>query len=332
MIEVSIIIPCRNEETYIAQCLDSLATQNYPKERLEVLVVDGESEDRTRDRVKPYIDRHPFMRLLDNPRRIIPAAMNIGIKNAKGDIIMKMDAHASYDSDYITRCAQALKKYDADNVGGVLATLPSDTTLQAKAIAYGLSHPLGVGSSPFRKSSTVKTPREADTVAFGCYKKDVFKRIGLYNEHLARSSDMELNLRLKRAGGKIMLIPDIVAYYYPARTFLAFWNHNVNDGIWATYPMRFTKKPLSLRHYVPLLFVLIVIALIVLGLLNIRFFFGGVFLFLLYLLAAVTSSIAIAIKEQRAIYLLLIPIAFFIRHIGYGIGSLIGIGKIFTHA
>ncbi|MBI3334999.1 MAG: glycosyltransferase family 2 protein [Candidatus Portnoybacteria bacterium] len=223
MIEVSIIIPCRNEENYIAQCLDSLAAQNYPKERLEVLVVDGLSEDGTRNKVKPYTKRYPFIKLLDNSSRIIPVAMNIGIKNAKGDVIMKMDAHASYPKDYVSKCVNALRQYDADNAGGMLITKPGGDTLQARAIALCLSHWFGVGSSPFRRQSQSKKPREVDTVAFGCYKKEVFKKIGLYNEHLERSSDMELNIRLKKAGGKILLVPDITAYYYADSTFTQFW-------------------------------------------------------------------------------------------------------------
>jgi len=127
-IELSVIIPCRNEEKFIAKCLDSLIVQDYPKEKLEILVIDGFSEDKTRDIIKNYSQKNPYIKILDNPQKITPSALNVGIKNAKGDIIMRMDAHATYEKNYMSECVRCLKKYNADNVGGVVWAMPTVNT------------------------------------------------------------------------------------------------------------------------------------------------------------------------------------------------------------
>ena len=311
---VTAIIPCRNEEKLIAKCLLSIIENDYPKDELEILVVDGLSEDETKTIVERYEKKYPFIEYLKNEKKIIPAAMNIGIAKAKGDVIMKMDAHATYQKDYISQCVHYLTKYNADNVGGILITRPRENTSQAKAIALCLSHPFGAGSSPFRSASASKIPQEVDTVAFGCYRRNVFKRIGLYNENLIGSSDMDLNIRLKKAGGKILLAPEVIAYYYPESTFKKFFTHNIRDGIWALYPYKFTRGLLRPRHLVPLAFVLMVL------------FFPP--LFFPYFFISFIASAHIALRERDARYIVMMPIAFFIRHFVYGIGSLWGLIKI----
>ena len=138
--QVSVVVPCRNEEQFIAGCLDSILASDFPKDRLEVLVVDGVSEDGTRRIVNGYAEKHPFIRLLTNPKKTIPGAMNIGIDGSRGGIIMKMDAHTIYAPDYISQCVRFLEEYGADNVGGVVRTLPRTQTLVGRAIALALSN------------------------------------------------------------------------------------------------------------------------------------------------------------------------------------------------
>ena len=277
---VSIIIPCRNEEKFIGKCLDSIIAQDYlnphplPGDALpqvgreegrgsiEVLVVDG-SEDETRDIIRRYTQEHSFIRLLNNPKKVTPCALNIGIKNAKGEIILWMSAHSRYEKDYISKCVKYLKEYDADNVGGVMITLPRDNAFIGKAIATVLSHPFGVGNSVFRTGA--KEPKWVDTVFGGCYKKEVFDKIGLFNESLVRSQDMEFNLRLKKTGGKILLAPDIVSYYYPKSNLKDFFIHNFEDGSWVTYPLKFGIKAFSWRHLIPLFFILGLVGTGILG-------------------------------------------------------------------
>lgn len=308
MIEVSIIIPCRNEEKFISKCLDSILSQDYPKENLEVLVIDGMSEDKTKEIIEKYSQKHSFIKFLENPRRYTPFGLNIGIKNSKGDAIIRMDAHAFYERDYISKCVRCLQEFGVDNVGGIIKTLPAKNTLIARAIALSLSSLFGAASS-FRLST--KKPIEVDTVFGGCYKREVFKRVGFFNENLIRSQDLEFNLRLKKAGGKIILFPDIVAYYYPQSNLLAFLKHNFEDGIWAILPLKFVKIPFKLRHYFPLIFILTLPVSI-----------WPYFLFSLFF------SLQIAIRENNLLLFFLMPLVFGVRHFGYGLGSVLGLIKI----
>jgi len=324
---ISIIIPCRNEEKYIGKCLDSIIKQDYPKEKMEVLVVDGASEDKTREMVEKFKIQNPTfnVRLIDNPNKFTPHGLNIGIKEARGEIIIRMDTHADYERDYISKCVKYLKEYNADNVGGIIKTLPAKNTLIAKAIAICLSHPFGAASD-FRLSPT--EPKWVDTVFGGCYKREVFEKIGLFNENLVRSQDMEFNLRLKKAGGKILLVPDIIAYYYPKSNFKEFFVHNFKDGIWAIYPLKFVKIPLCLRHYIPLIFVLGLLGTGLLGIFFPIFFWLFLFIIGVYFLVSIYSSFKIMIGEKDFRYFFVLPVVFAARHFGYGLGSFWGIVKL----
>lgn len=210
---VTVILPCRNEERYIGPCLESILATHYPHDRIELLVVDGRSDDRTRDIVAICAERHPgVIQLLDNPRRVVPAALNIGVRAATGEIIARMDAHVVYPPDYLPRLVAALEESGADNVGGCIVTLPADRTPAAQAIALALGHRFGVGNSYFRIGTD--TPRWVDTVPFGCFRRDVFERVGLFDEDLVRNQDDEFNHRLIRHGGRIRLLPDVLSFYY----------------------------------------------------------------------------------------------------------------------
>jgi glycosyltransferase involved in cell wall biosynthesis len=213
---VSIIVPCRNEEAYIARCLDSILASDYPKDRLEVVVSEGRSSDRTREILLAYAAKNPEIILLDNPTGATPAGLNLAIRRASGDIIVRMDAHVLYPSDYVSRLVRGLEESGADNVGGVLETVPAENTPGARAIAIGLAHPFGVGNAHFRTGARVR--REVDTVPFGCYRREVFDRIGLFDEELIRNQDDEFNFRLIRRGGRVLLLPDVLCRYFARRS------------------------------------------------------------------------------------------------------------------
>lgn len=212
VIIVSIIVPCRNEEKYIAYCLDSIIANDYPKDSLEVLVVDGISNDCTRKIISEYSRNNAFIKLLDNNKKITATAINIGISRARGRVIILMGAHTAYPPNYISGLVSWLEKTGADVVGGICKTLPANDTPIAQAIALGLSHPFGVGNSYFRIGTS--SPRPVDTVPFGCYRREVFDRIGGFDEELVRNQDDEFNLRLMKKGGRIVLVPEIVSHYY----------------------------------------------------------------------------------------------------------------------
>ena len=323
---VSVIIPCRNEEKFIGKCLDSVIANDYLKDNLEILVIDGMSDDKTREILKDYSQKYNFIRMIDNPKKFTPFALNIGVKNAKSEIIIRLDAHSIYNKDYISKCIKYLKEYEVDNVGGIWKIMPSEKTLINKAIALVSSSFFGAGNAYYRMGYS-KGPKFVDTVFLGCYKKETFEKIGLYNENLARSYDMEFNSRLRKAGGKILLFPDIITYYYPKPTLKEFFGHNLLDGIWAIYPLKFGAS-LKLRHYVPFIFVLSLIF----SLISSFFFKPTIYLFLfiigLYLLASLFFSISIAIREKNLGLFFVLPLAFACRHFGYGLGSLIGLIKL----
>ena len=321
---VSIIVPCRNEEQFIAACLDSILASNFPRGRMEVLVVDGLSEDGTKRIVGEYAKAHGFIRLLTNAKKSIPAAMNVGIRSARGEIIMKMDAHTVYAPGYIAKCVQLLEAYGADNVGGVIRTLPREDTLFGRAIATALSNRFGVGNSYFRIG--VGEPRLADTAFSGCYRKAVFERVGLYDERIEFSEDIVLNTKLTRAGGKILLVPEIVSEYRARSDMKSFWLHNWRNGKWSVLPFKYASGvPMSWRHLAPLGLVVGLGGLATLTL-------SGVTspLPLLLLMGAYTSgnlgaSAVLALREKDIRYLAVLPVVFGALHFGYGIGAGVGL-------
>ncbi|MDO8435965.1 MAG: glycosyltransferase family 2 protein [bacterium] len=324
---ISIIIPCRNEEKYIGKCLESITLQDYPKEKMEVFVINGASEDKTGKIIQDYARKYPYIKILENPKRYTPFGLNIGLKEAKGEVIARMDSHAGYEKDYVSKCVKHLLESGADNVGGVIKTLPARDTISAKAVALVLSHPFGAAGSYFRIGS--KEPKYVDTVFGGCYKRDVFDKIGFFNEKLLRSQDIEFNQRLKNAGGKIFLAPEIKAIYYPQPDFSRFLKHNFFDGVWTIYPLKFGVKIFSWRHLIPLLFVL---TLLICGILGVFLpLFSNLFFLILkiYFLASVIFSLQIAFKEKNIKLFFFLPIAFASRHFGYGLGSLYALIKIY---
>ena len=250
---VSVIVPCRNEEHYIERCLDSIAATTYPTDRLQVLVVDGRSDDRTREIGEAYASRFPWVRVVDNPGRTAPVALNVGIRDARGDLIVRMDAHAVYPPEYLSQLVATLYETGADNVGGRLVTLPADSSVMAQAIAIALSHPFGVGNAYFRIGA--RTRRWVDTVPFGCFRREVFARVGMFDEELVRNQDDEFNFRLARGGGRILLDPAIVAYYYarPALRHVArmFYQY----GYFKPLVARKVGRVMTARQLVPPAFV-----------------------------------------------------------------------------
>jgi glycosyltransferase involved in cell wall biosynthesis len=326
---ISVIVPCLNEERFISVCLDSIIASDYPKDKLEILIVDGQSKDKTLEILQKYAQKYPFLKVIDNPKKITPAALNLGIKNSKGGIIIKMDAHCIYEKDYISKCVKYFLKWEnkgAQNVGGILKPLPAKNTAVAKAIAFSLSSKFGAGSSIFRTGCD--KPVWADTAAFGCYRKETLIKLGLFDERMAQIEDFELNSRLRKAGGKILLAPDIVAYYYPSSSdIFSFFEHNFTDGFWTTYPIRFGFHSFSLRHLIPLVFVLSISLTFLAGILFLwsRILFD--LIFISYLFFGLIFSFPIALKNGWK-YLFLMPIVFMVRHVGYGLGSLWGLIKL----
>jgi len=318
---ISIIIPTHNEENFIENCLKSIISNNYTKNELEIIVIDGNSEDKTQEIVKKYIAKYSFIKLINNPKKITPISLNMGIKKSKGDIIIRFDAHAKYEKYYIKKCVSNLLKHKVDNVGGTMITIPRTKSLIDKAIANVLSNRFGVGNSIFRTGSN--KPLLVDTVFGGCYKKKLFKHIGLFNEKLSRGQDMEFNLRLKKSGGKTLFVPGIVSYYYAPSGLINFIKHTFRNGLWAILPFKWSAiMPVSIRHLIPLVFTFSLIITL--------FFIFPLFvlIIILYGLIDLNFSFKIYKKEKNLISLAITSIMFFIFHISYGLGSLYGLIKL----
>ena len=326
--KVSIIIPCRNEEKFMEKVIKSLLNQTYPKDKLEVFFVDGLSTDKTMEIIQRYSKKHPFIKVLINPYKYVPHAMNTGIKNATGDIIIRMDAHSEYPEDYVEKLVYWLEKLKADNVGGIWITVPPCNSLKAKAISLTLSHFFGVGNSLFRITKNLKQPTEADTVPFGCYPKEVFDRIGLYNEKLIRNQDIELNKRLKNMGGKIYLVPDVKIKYYCRDNWSKLWKNNFENGKWVILTAYYTRdlSSLSLRHFIPLFFITYLFTLPFFTF-KLKLFYSVVPL-LLYIFLNFIFSLLIAWKNKKWKLFPYLIVSFIVLHISYGLGSLFGIGKV----
>jgi len=324
---VTVIIPCRDEEKFINKCLDSIIANDYPKNRLEVLVVDGMSDDRTQGIVKEYVQNYSYIRLLNNPKKITPCGLNIGIKNSKGELVLWMSAHNEYEKEYISKCVKYLKKFNADAVGGIIKTRPRKNNLTEKSICTAMSHPFGVGKSIHKIGS--KNQQWADTAFSVCYKKEIFEKVGTFNENLVRGQDMEFSLRLKKAGLRTLLVPEIVSHYYPRSDFRSFWRHNFKNGVWAILPFKYTSMmPVSWRHLVPFAFISSIIISLVLSYFFPIFIWLFFFIFGSYCLINLYFSLHITIQKNSLRYLFLMPIMFLALHIGYGFGSMWGILKV----
>ncbi|BDG60373.1 glycosyltransferase family 2 protein [Caldinitratiruptor microaerophilus] len=322
---VSVIIPCRNEGSFIGNCLESILANDYPKDRLEVLVVDGMSSDDTRTIVSRYTGTSPKVVLLDNPRKVTPAALNIGIAAAQGDLILRMDAHAIYDKSYISRCVEASQHYAADNVGGIVISRPRKSTKMGEAISATFNHPFGAGNARYRTG--MSEPVWVDTVFGGCYRREVFQRVGVFNEALVRNQDYEFNMRLKKVGGRTLAVPDAIAYYYIRSDLWSFMRQNWLNGVWVVLSLTYSNVfPISWRHVVPLGLVGSLVSTLAIGV------FGGVWWPLLavtsaYLAATILVSAQLAWSSGDPWKLVLMPVAFAALHLPYGFGSLWGVAK-----
>jgi glycosyltransferase involved in cell wall biosynthesis len=317
---VSVIIPCRNEVKFLARCLDSILSNHYPAESMEVLVADGRSSDGTRELIAQYADRDPRVRMIDNPRRITPCGLNLAIRESHGSIVLRVDAHAAISLDYIGRAVRHLETSGASNVGGRMNTHAIGDGPFAEPISLVLTHRFGVGNSHFRTGST--EPRWVDTVFGGCWPRRVFQEIGGFNEQLVRSQDMEFNLRLARRGGKILLAPDLETEYWARADFNYFVRHNWANGVWAILPFAYSEGvPVRARHVAPLGFVvlLLVSLLIPLPAFWLRWALLGP-----YLAVNLAVSLLLAVRTRSFRNAALLPLAFLALHWVYGAGSLWG--------
>lgn len=320
---ISVVMPIYNEEKYIENCIDSLLLQDYPQECMEWIFVDGMSSDRTRELIEAYIEKHPkLIKILSNPNKTVPYAMNIGIKEARGKYIIRLDAHADYNTDYISKCVYYLDTTDADNVGGVAET--KSKGFVGNAIAKMLSSRFGVGNSEFRTNGE---SGYVDTVPFGAFRREVFEKWGGYNERLTRNQDNEMNYRIRKNGGKIYLSSDIKLSYYCRDSIKSISDMAVKNGMWNVITMKLCPGSMGVRHFIPLAFLLSLIILPITSIIYHPLWWLFAFEMTLYfaLDCLCSAKQASGIKE-----FILLVLLFPIFHITYGAGSLEGVMKLFS--
>ena len=323
---LSVICPIYNEESRIEACIQSILAQDYPKEDLEVLFVDGQSSDRTREIIAKYMQDYAFIRLLDNPKRIAPSALNIGIRASSGDIIMRLDAHAKYPDNYFSLLVNKLKQIGADNVGGVCRTLPAKDTAICRAIAHAMSSPFGMGNSHFR----IGTSHEmwVDTVPFGCFHRELFDKIGLFDEELVRNQDDEFNGRIVKNGGKILLLPQVVIDYFARDTISKTAKMFYQYGLFKPLVNKKLQKPTTLRQFFPPLFFAGLIAGGLLSVFSQTLMWIYVSVIILYVLCSFVFG---RNGERDWPDILWMPIIFATIHLSYGYGYWQGLWKLLVH-
>lgn len=320
---VSVICPTFNEERYISKCIESIINQDIGIDALEFLIIDGRSTDRTRKIVTEYIEKYPFIRLLDNPHRVVPYALNTAIDNCKGQYIVRIDGHCTYPRNYISRLTSLAESLDADNIGALWRTLPANHSLKAHCIASALSHKFGVGSAAYRIGCTEL--RKVDTVPFGCFRRDLFSRIGVFDTDLIRNQDDEFNGRIIKNGGSIYLVPDLVIDYYARDSFTKLFKMFYQYGLFKPLVNKKLGTPTTLRQFAPLLFVL--------GLI-----FGAFVCWIHPVLSSIYAAVILVYLCLSLFFsltnasspkgVLLLMWSFFVMHFSYGLGYLMGIYKI----
>jgi len=318
---VSVIMPVFNEAPYLRRVLDSLLEQDYPGERFEVIVADGGSTDGTRGILDEIQMAHPNLKVIDNPRRIVPCALNLALAQAVGDVILRMDGHTEVAADYVRQCVAALLRTGADNVGGIVAA--HGDGLFGQAVAVVMSSRFGVGGARHHYSDREE---EVDTVFPGVWKKDLFDRIGLFDEEMACNEDDEFNYRLREQGGRIMVSPKIHLSYAVRTSPLSLWRQYYRYGCWKIRVLQKHPRQMQARQFVPAVFVSGLLFLLFLSFFSKLAVVWLAMVLGIYGVTIITVSANLSIRRNIFLFPVL-ALAFATLHFSYGVGFLVGLIK-----
>jgi succinoglycan biosynthesis protein ExoA len=316
---VSVVVPCRNEKNYIENSVRSILAQEPPPGDFEVIIADGMSDDGTHDVLKRLAEEDRRLLVVDNPEKTIPAGLNAAIRTARAKIIVRMDAHTNYASDYVRECLAVLHETGADNVGG--PWVAQGKGFIGRAIAAAFQSSFAVGGALCHRSD-YEGP--LDTVYLGCWPVEVFERIGFFDEEFVRSEDDEFNLRLARSGGKIWQSSRIKSWYYPRESLGSLLKQQVQYGYWKVRVIQKHKIPASIRHLIPGCFVLALTGLALASPFSRVALWSWIAITGLYLTSNLIASTLTAARTDWRL-LPLLPWVFACYHFGYGYGFLRGV-------
>lgn len=318
---VSIVMPIRNESVCILAALESLAAQDYPVDQFEIVIADGISTDGTRELVSGFQAAHPTLQfqLIDNPQKIVPTGINLAIRASKGELILRADGHTTFPEDYVRQCVMTLKSMNCENVGGRMLAV-GDTDF-GEAASTATSSPFGVGGALFHYGTYGAW---VDSVYLGCWPREVFRSVGLFDEELVRDQDDEFNYRLRSHGGRIWYNPEITSTYSPRNSPGSLFKQYFQYGFWKVRVFQKHPRQMSPRQFVPPLFVLALLSAVALAFAVQWGWYALVGLLGVYLFACLAAAFFYG-KGQKTVVILLLPLAYTIIHTSYGLGFLIGL-------
>jgi glycosyltransferase involved in cell wall biosynthesis len=314
--KVSVIIPTYNEEGTIVSCIEGLINGEYPLDKLEFIISDGNSSDNTIKKIEEFSAKNPDIKIkvLNNPQKTQGYGLNIAIQNINTDneIILRADAHSTYPQNYIADCVKSLISTNADNAGGVMVPIGKGCT--QKAVSFCMSHPLGVGNAKFHLGNHSGF---VDTVYLGCFKTDVFEKIGLFDPAMTPNEDAELNLRINKSGGKVYLDSNIRVVYFPRDTFAKLTKQYFRYGQGRCRTSKKHKTITSIRQAIPPFWVVLTLALLVMSLFSIFFILPLLAYFIILLLVSIKGT-----YKRHDAAILVSPICFATMHYSWGLGFL----------
>lgn len=321
---VSVVMPVRNEAGFIARSVSCVLGQDYPGERMEIIVADGCSTDDTGNIIQSLQASHQNLKLITNHGKIAPTGMNAAIKQARGEIIVRVDGHCEIAPDYVRRCVEHLRNDGVDGVGGPIETIGD--TITAQAIAAAMSSPFGVGGSAFRtiKDKTMLT----DTVAFPAYTRTIIERAGLYDEELVRNQDDEYNYRMRKLGAKLLLAADVRSRYYSRGSLGKLFKQYFQYGFWKVRVLQKHPRQMSPRQFIPPAFVASLLGSIGLSVFSVFGWWILAGIIGCYVTVNLLASARILLSNRPLrIQFFLLPVVFASLHLSYGLGFLIGFIK-----